>query len=205
MSKTLDDKRQVLAAVATHLPTYSRLARLATSLAKTFKPTVAAALARAKTLAYWLYVYEQPALCLQVCQLLNDIPFEQDYNRWTWVEATLALEWKLRLEAGESIAAHACVAAMQATSALEDPAVQKMNAAARNYRLTGGLLADAQIAEAELFGDKMSATAYRLTQLGELLFIQAHGGSAALPVPELEQRFTAHLATLRAACGLSQA
>ena len=100
MSSPLDDKRAVLASVATRLTAYPSLARLATSLAQRFKPTLAATLARTKDLAYWLYVYEQPELSLQICQVLNDLPFAQDYNRWTWVELTLALEWKLRLEAG---------------------------------------------------------------------------------------------------------
>jgi hypothetical protein len=197
MSKTLDDKRNVLASVATSLQRYPRLMRLATSLAQRFKPTVAATLEHTQKLAYWLYVYEQPALCLQVCQLLNDLEFEQDYNRWTWVELTLVLEWKLQLEAGHLVAAQACVEALQATYAVGDLSMQQINARALKNRLSGALLKDAEIAEAELFADKTTAMAYRLAQLGELLFIQCQEGFTELPLSELEQQITRQLIKLR--------
>lgn len=197
MCKTLDGKRNVLAAVATSLQPYPRLNRLATSLAKGFKPTIAATLERTQKLAYWLCVHEQQALCLQVCQLLNDLEFEQDYNRWTWVELTLALEWKLRIEAGQFIAAQACVEPLQATYAGGDLLMQRIKSGALKNRLSGALLKDAQIAEAELFADNTTATAYRIAQLGELLFIQCQGGSADLSVVELEQQIAMQLVKLR--------
>ena len=93
--------------------------------------------------------------------------------------------------------AHACVAALQAPNAVGDAALQRSKAVALTTRLAGGLLNDDALAEAERVGDRASATTYRLLQLGELLFVQAQGGSAALPGTELEQRVTAHLTTLR--------
>lgn len=197
MSTSLDDKRNVLASVATSVHAYPRLVRLATSLAKRFKPTVAETLQRTADLAYWLYVHEQPKLCLRVCQLLNDLEFEQDYNRWTWVESSLALEWKLRVEAGQMEAAQVCVEMLQATHSIGNSFVQDINAAALKRRLSGALLRDVEIAQAELAGDSAGVTAYRLIELKEILFIQAQGGSANLSITELEQRFVAHLAKLR--------
>lgn len=197
MTQTLEGKRQVLTAVASRLAAHPRLLRLATSLAKGFKPTVAASLQRAQQLAYGLYVYEHRDLCLQVCRLLNDVPFEQDYNRWTWVEFTLALEWKLRSEAGERAAAQACLALMQAAAAQGDPSVQRINAAALQNRLSGALLRSQEIAEAERFGDRASARTYRFLHLGELLFLQAHGGSAEFPINAMEQEVTTQLTVLR--------
>ena len=198
MTQTLEGKRQKLAVVASHLAAHPRLLRLATSLAKGFKPTVAASLQRAQQLAYWLYVYEHRDLCLQVCRLLNDVPFEQDYNRWTWVELTLALEWKLRSEAGEGAAAQACLAIMQAAAAQGEPSMQRIKAAAMQHRLSGVFLRSQEIAEAERCGDRASARTYRFLKLGELLFLQAHGGSDKFHMNALDQEATAQLTALRA-------
>ncbi|MBC6698745.1 DUF6707 family protein [Hymenobacter puniceus] len=195
---TLDEKRNVLASISTSIPAYPRLVRLAVSLAERFKPSVAATLERTKVLAYWLYVYELPEICLQVCRLLNDLEFKQDYNQWTWVELTLALEWKLRIEAGQMAAAQMCVEKLQATNSVGNPFMQQIKVGALSRRLAGGLLRDVEIEQAELFGDSATATAYRLIELGEILFIQAQGGSADLSVTELEQRFAADLTKLRA-------
>jgi hypothetical protein len=108
MEVPIEAKRTVFAAVASHMSGQPKVARLATSLAKNFKSTASDALERAKNLAYLLYVHEQPALSLLVCQLLNDIAFKNNYNLWTWVELTLALEWKLRVDAGQPMQAQAC-------------------------------------------------------------------------------------------------
>jgi hypothetical protein len=107
MEVPIEAKREVFAAIATQMANQPKVSRLATSLSKNFKSTASDPLERAKNLAYLLYVHEQTALCLQVCQLLNDITFKNNYNLWTWVKLTLALEWKLRLDAGQPVQAQA--------------------------------------------------------------------------------------------------
>jgi hypothetical protein len=199
MDVPIEAKRKVFAAIATQMADTPKVARLATSLAKNFKPTASDPLERAKNLAYLLYVHKQPGLCLQVCQLLNDIAFKGNYNLWTWVELTLALEWKLRMDTGQQELAQACANAIRATCQIGSETEQLRKAATLEYRLTGSLLRDAEIAKAQQSGDKTGEKNWRMLQLGELLFIEALGGSGALPVSELKQQFAFNLAKLRGA------
>jgi hypothetical protein len=197
MTAVIEAKRQVLATVASQVTDYPKTARLANALAKNFKSTVVDSLERTKNLAYQLYVQDRPDLCLQVCQLLNDLIFTNNYNIWTWVELTLALEWKLRIQAGELLQAQQCAAILRSTYELGDPVAQAQGAKNLAWRVNGGLLYDAQIAQAAQWGDTTAETSYRHLQLGALLCIQALGGSAALPIPELEHQLAFQLAKLR--------
>ncbi len=196
---SIEAKRIVFAAIAAQMAEIPKVARLATSLAKNFKPTASNPLERAKNLAYLLYVHEHPDLCLQVCQLLNDITFKGNYNLWTWVELTLALEWKLRMNIGQQVLAQACVNAIRATYQIGSETEQSQKIATLGYRLTGSLLRDAEIAKAQQSGDKMGEKNWRMLQLGEIMFTEALGGSSTLPVSELEQQFAVNLAKQRGA------
>ncbi len=197
MTEGAETKRAVFAEIANQLRAHPKEARLAASLAKHFKDTTAVSLQRASHLAYRLYVLEQPGLSLQVCQLLNDNTFKNNYNLWTWVELTLALEWKLRAQLGQEPRAHACAAAIRATYELGDGGAQAQRLRTLGFVLAGGLLYDDQIAEAERVKDTQAATSYRMAQLGRLLFMQALGGSTAIPVAELEQQLVLQLHKLR--------
>jgi hypothetical protein len=199
MGTPVETKRAVFAAIAAQMNNVPKVARLAISLAKNFKPTASDPLERAKNLAYLLYLYEQPELCLQACQLLNDIAFRGNYNLWTWVKLTLALEWKLRMDAGQQGLAQACVNTIRDTYQTGSETEQLQKIATLEYRLAGGLLYDAEIAQAQQSGDKTREKNWRMLQLGELLFIEALGGSSTLSVPELEKQFAVNLAKLRGA------
>jgi hypothetical protein len=199
MEVPVEAKRDVFAVIATQMANRPKVARLANSLAKNFKPTASNPLERAKNLAYLLYVYEQPALCLRVCQLLNDIAFKNNYNLWTWVELTLALEWKLSVDAGQPVQAQACANAIRDTCQTGSETERLQKGEALKSRLTGSLLCDIQIAKAQQSGDKTGEKNWRMLQLGELLFIEALGGTSTLPVSELEQQFAFNLAKLRGA------
>jgi hypothetical protein len=200
MEAPVETKREAFALLADQIASQPKLARLAASLAKNFKSTASSPLQRAKELAYLLYVQEQPTLCLRVCQLLNDITFKHNYNLWTWVELTLALEWKLWIDAGQATQAQACANAIRATYQTGSEVEQLQKAKALERRLTGGLLYDAEIIGAQQSSDKVGERDYRLLQLGALLFIEALGGSDTLPIPELRRQFALNLTALRSAC-----
>jgi hypothetical protein len=199
MEVPIEAKREVFAVVAAQLASPPKLARLANSLAKNFKPTASNPLEQAKNLAYLLYVHEQPALCFQVCQLLNDITFKNNYNLWTWVELTLALEWKLRVDAGQQELAQACANTIRNTYQTGNETERLQKTATLEHLLTGSLLYDAEIAKTQQSGDKMGEKNWRMIQLGALLFIEALGGSSTLQVSKLEEQFAFNLAKLRGA------
>ena len=199
MEVPIETKRGVFTVIAAQMANRPKVARLATSLAKNFKPTASDPLERAKNLAYLLYVHEQPALCLQVCQILNDIAFKNNYNLWTWVELTLALEWKLRVDAGQYVQAEVCANTIRDTYQTGSETEQLRKTTTLEWRLKGGLLYDTQIAEAQQSSDKTGEKNLRMIQLGALLYIEALGGSSTLPVSELERQFAFNLTKLRGA------
>ena len=199
MEVPIEVKRKVFAAIATQMANRPKVARLANSLAKNFKPTASDPLERAKNLAYLLYVHEQPALCLQVCQILNDITFKSNYNLWTWIELTLALEWKLRVDAGQAAQAQTCVNTIRDTYQTGSETERLRKVATLKQLLTGSLLYDTEIVKAQQSGDKTAEKNWRMIQLGALLFIEALGGSSILPASELEQQFAFNLVQLRGA------
>jgi len=199
MEVPIEAKKEAFAVIATQMANQPKVARLANSLAKNFKPTASNPLERAKNLAYLLYVHEQPALCLQVCQLLNDITFKSNYNLWTWVELTLALEWKLRMDAGQPVRAQECANTIRDTYQTGGETEQLQKTATLARRLMGSLLYDKEIAKAQQSGDKTEEKNWRIIQLGALLFLEALGGSSAFPVSEIEQQFASNLTKLRGA------
>ncbi|QKG52183.1 DUF6707 family protein [Hymenobacter sp. BRD67] len=199
MEVPIEAKRAVFAAVASQMSGQPKIARLATSLAKNFKSTASDPLERAKNLAYLLYVHEQPALSLQVCELLNDITFKNNYNLWTWVELTLALEWKLRVDAGQAVKAQACADIIRDTDQTGSETERLQKIATLEHRLTGSLLYDTEITNSQQRGDKTGERTWRMLQLGALLFIEALGGSDVLPVSDLEQQVVFNLVKLRSA------
>lgn len=190
-------KCDIFASIAAAVPGHKKLARSATSLAKSFKPTVAESLRRTSDLAYWLYVYERPDLALQACGLLNDLPFKNDYNLWTWVEATLALEWKLRTLAGEAARAQACAEAIRATYQLGNELERTTKARVLERRLKGNELYDERIQQAEQESDKPLEESLRLIQLKELLFLQALRSPSDADRSDLERQADVQLSTLR--------
>lgn len=195
---SMETKRKALAEIADRLTEHKQLARSAASLAKNFKPTTADSLRRTKDLAYWLFVNDKLEESLDVCSLLNDIKFSNDYNIWTWVELTLALEWKLRTIAEQPEAAQQCSDKILSTYITGSQDERTTISKVLERRLNGSLLYDSRIAEAEQDKDLTSERNFRLLQIGQLLFIQALGGSEVLPVPELEKQIALQLAKLRA-------
>lgn len=123
-----------------------------------------------------------------MCGLLNDIPFKNDYNLWTWVEATLA---------GESARAQACAEAIRATYQVGNELERTTKARVLERRLKGNGLYDERIKQAEQESDKPLEESLRLIQLKELLFLQAVRSSLDADRSELERQADFQLSKLR--------
>ncbi len=52
-------------------------------------------------LAYWLYVYGEKNLAMNCISLTHDIPFDLNYNVWTFIHAMWGLEMRLLREQGK--------------------------------------------------------------------------------------------------------
>lgn len=58
-------------------------------------------------LAYWLYIYEQPTLSMKCVELTHDVPFDKNFNTWTFIHAMWGLEMRLLREQGKENEAQA--------------------------------------------------------------------------------------------------
>ena len=52
-------------------------------------------------LACWLYVYGRPDAALECISLTKNVPFDQNYNVWTFIHAMWGLEIRILREIGE--------------------------------------------------------------------------------------------------------
>lgn len=157
--------------------------KLAASLAKNFKPTQAGSLEKANDLAFWLFIHGKNELARRVCESLGSIPFDDNYNLWTWVELALALDAKL---ASKSEAKQR-VDAIRAPLALGDEMHRTIKARALSRRLDGDLLQFEAIAEAQQDNDKKSELDYRFAHLKELVYIEVLGGSDEQSVDNVQR------------------
>ena len=53
-------------------------------------------------LAYWLYVYDEKELAMNCIALTQDIPFDMNYNVWTFIHAMWGLKMRLLREQGQA-------------------------------------------------------------------------------------------------------
>jgi hypothetical protein len=186
-----------LEAVASQPTGSQRLDRLAQTVARNFKPTVASALAKANDLAYWLYLRNQPERALLVCQQFDAIAFANNYHLWSWVELALALEARILREQDQPQRAAQVVDKIRGTYATGDPALQRIKAQALARRLNGDLLPFDQITQSEADGDARAANEYRFAAWKELVFVGELGGSTRWPGPAIEQVLAEHRPKLR--------
>jgi hypothetical protein len=163
-----------------------KIDKLAASLAKSFKPTVASSLEKVNDLAFWLFVYEKNELSLRACRLLSVVPFNDNYNLWTWIETALALESKLLRLANDQAEAEQCLSKIRAPFMIGDEMHQAIKSRALTRRLSGELLQDDAITQAQDEGELDVANEYRFAHLKELVYIQALGGSDQLSVADIE-------------------
>ena len=169
------------------------MARMKDRAAKNFRWTAKRPLEDAMYLAYWSYVFGRNDDALQVCEFLSQFQFSGDYNLWTWIEASLALEARLLRTFGRQQKAAECVARIRATGFVE-------------ARLDGVLLSgkERNIGYAVSDGDKIRERNWRAIMMTELCVVIELGGSQELPVQRLEVMFQENVLRLQELVGAYQ-
>lgn len=160
------------------------LARHKAKVAKGFSFTRMGSLEETTELAYWLYVYRKDNEAMEIGRLIDGAVFSGNFNLWSPIERNLALYARLLGAAGQAGEAARVVAKMQAAGFVDT-------------RLSGSLLSDREIAEAVADGDKTGERDWRLSQVGELCFMLALGGSHKYPSGKIETMVEEQLAALR--------
>ncbi|MDR0576000.1 MAG: hypothetical protein LBI87_00290 [Candidatus Accumulibacter sp.] len=92
-------------------------------------------------LAYWLYVYGEKELAMDCIALTHDIPFEHDYNVWTFIHDMWGLEIRLLREQGsgaeaDRIARTIDTQLLSPSKLIDTPEKQQVREAKRRARFT---------------------------------------------------------------------
>ncbi len=145
-----------------------RLTRLTASTARKFKLTTQASLEKVNALAFQLYIHGDLENAYAVCQLVNNVSFTGNFNLWSWVELTLALQAHILKRWHQFNPAQQIIAQLQAI--YTDTHHQILN-----RRLNGNLLHTQAIADAIKSQDRQLERDYRLADLYELVFISNMG------------------------------
>lgn len=172
--------------------------RIAASLRKCTKklsPKSSADLSNLKDLVYALCVYGYTDDAIAVAQVISAEEFRGDFQLWTPIEAILLLHMWLEQTAGEKDKAK------DIYRKLSEPMLAHEEALRR--RLSFEWLSGPDIAQYEKSGKKKIANDLRLAELGDLLFIWAHGkhyldlNDKKPDVADAERQFLDYLSILK--------
>jgi len=166
------------------------MARIKDRAAKDFRWTAKRPLEDAMYLAYWSFVFGRSDDALQVCEFLAQFEFSGDYNLWTWIEASLALEARLLRALRRKQEAAECIARVRTAGLVEE-------------RLDGVLLTRYQRNVSDTFsdGNRTRERDWRAIMLTELCVIVELGGSQQSPVQPLEVMFQENVSRLQELVG----
>lgn len=175
------------------------LARMKRRASKGFRWTRLRCLENAEALAYWLYVFGEDGQALEVCRFLGQSQLSGDTRLWSKIEGSLALQSRLLRQKGKASEAAECAArirtVIETTYSPGVPDKRMAGAFLHNYERDAAYAAS----NPGMVGlpNKAWETSFRLMALIETCTLIELGGSAALPVPVLEDRLLENATRLR--------
>lgn len=169
------------------------LSRLKKRASKNFKLTKSSSLENAFVLAYWLYVFGRDDEALEVCRFLGQVEFAGNFNIWSWVEKTLALQSRIVRLRGNKEESRRCVERIETACVVE-------------ARLKGSLLDGENgrrdcVRLATESGDKTDERDCRHLLLSELTYVIEVGRPSWMAVRKLENEYSENLVRLREIVG----
>ena len=151
---------------------------------RNFKFTTQASLIKVNGLIYLLFVFGRLDEAYEVCKFMSMAEFNGNYNLWSWVETTLALQARILRESGRLDEAKKVIEKIEKAGYSEG-------------RLKGDLLCNEDIEGAIRDNDKSLEKDYRLIELQELCFIIEVGRYKLRNVDEFEEVFNQNLSELK--------
>ena len=130
-------------------------------------------------LCYWLYIYDQKDKARSICEIVDDVPFKNDFNIWTWVEVITALLMRILREQGdiEKIGEYR----QRLTKSYEE------DAELLHEVLNGSLLFNQKIKDCTDEGDLKGADAWNFLQVSQLCLMRELGGNETYPIETLDK------------------
>lgn len=188
---------QVFETLAANQSLSKSIRRTAKALAQNYKPSITKQLKSARDLAYELYFVGEEKAALSVTSLLGVEEFARDFNLWTPIQGALSLEAHLLRRAGESDVRVATKLRSVVEFDWGDDLKNSVNRKTHARVMDGALLNSAKIARAREDGDASRELALRETELSQLFFMRAMGGSVAKPLAWLDSEISQNEAETR--------
>lgn len=149
-------------------------------------------------LGWLLYATGETAVARQLVEPLTAVPFENNYDYWTWIEYALILQAELvaGTEQEDAVRQQVVSAVEQAVQTGEDSVVQIKQKVHGRF-LRGETLHPEAIEQAVQNKEDITEANYRLLHLMELSKLAILGGSAEYPAEQASREAAAQQARIR--------
>ncbi|WP_017811742.1 DUF6707 family protein [Paenibacillus shenyangensis] len=149
-------------------------------------------------LGWLLYALDKTDIARPIVEPLTSVPFENNYDYWTWIEYALILQAELSTgqEQGKAIREQAVAAVEQAVQTGETAVVQVKQKVQSRF-LKGETLHTDYIEKAVQHQDEVAEANARLLHLIDLSKLSMLGGSAEYPAEQAAREAAAQQSRIR--------
>jgi hypothetical protein len=171
---------EIFEKIASDLSQKKNVITLSKGLLKNFSLNSKNDLESLKNLAFWLYIYNKKEDSIEICSIVKDYEFNNNFDLWTWIEYITALYSRLLREFND----------IESSKIYSDKILQTYanDKKLLNRLLSGKGLYDEKIQLYEAENDIKNANIWRFLQFNKLCLIRELGGSDILPIDILEHK-----------------
>ena len=170
----MDNSEKLIEQIALDKTQNKKIISLANKLVKQLRMTSKNDLENLTNLCYWLYIYDQKDRTVSLCKIVDRIPFENDYDIWTWVEITTMLHMRILREQNKIEEIEKYIPRIMQSYEGKEKLLRRLQ--------NGSLLCDDRIKFFEEKNDEKGANAWRFSQIRALCKVRELGGSETYPI-----------------------
>lgn len=176
-----------------------QITSLTSKLSKETNIYSSSSLANLTNLAYWLYIIPNDVnRALSLCDMIKEIKFDGNYNKWTWIEALSQLGAFINEELGNDTEVNFYKQKIGLPLVgLEDNKLE-FHLRIINRKLNDVELYNKEIANAILNGDMEGELEYRKGQIWKYMYIYVVGRSEVYSNDELLVKINSNIDIIRA-------
>ena len=161
---------------------------------KKYKKTNCSYLESLNHLAYLLYLYGQKELAKKLLDILLQIPFEGDYNSWTFVESSIVLLAYMEKQAENQVSIYQNLLLSPLDSGEES--TRKIRRRVHQRFLNGDTL-EQKLAKIEQASTFTSEIEWRLLYLADLLKLQLFSAESTLDEADIQSKIEEQIERLQ--------
>ncbi|HCL5254128.1 TPA: hypothetical protein N2G30_004335 [Salmonella enterica] len=163
------------------------ISRFITRLQRDFSPTHKKSLEHAIGLAYYFYVQSDEEITRKIIKIMAEIPFDGDYDHWTWVCDALALYARISRMDGDVKKNENLVNKIWGAFEFGDQEMQKVNKKIFIRSLKGINIPFDKLKVSIDSGNIISEINYRFSCLRECILIREVGASEVYTIEQAEK------------------